>query len=408
VADERLATELRASIATADVPPDELAMLINNTFRHGRMLGGSREVLCGQSDEEVALRLVYAKSGRFSVVTEPALKDEDARTLIRLINVLECGGKPTVWRRVLFASLPVDGFFRYEDRWQIRPVPPDAPQPPVVRAPQPFLLEVKGTAVSESFVSAIRGEKLLSEVQLVLALVLHGGLAGGSTSAHHEWVIETSDANPPWRSLLGQVGYSLPTSPGPPNELSDVSDYKPLVEVPAARYFERFGISINQTLEIPDLLPPLLRAIDTAPPSVRERFFRASYWFSRSQPSWRVSRSLSYVSLINAIEVLTPAASADLCPTCGLNRAPGPTVRFRDFVERYAGSVPERKELYRLRSQLVHGDQLLISDGPMGMGFTPQLIEESSQYELASRTAQIVVIAWLLDAVASIGGVSDA
>jgi len=44
----------------------------------------------------------------------------------------------------------------------------------------------------------------------------------------------------------------------------------------------------------------------------------------------------------------------------------------------------------------------------MGMGFTPQLIEESSQYELASRTAQIVVIAWLLDAVASIGGVSDA
>jgi hypothetical protein len=97
-------------------------------------------------------------------------------------------------------------------------------------------------------------------------------------------------------------------------------------------------------------------------PAVRERFFRAAYCFSRSQPTWRTSRSLSYISLINAIEVLTPVCCQPL-PDLRTESGSWATARFRDIVERYAGDVPERKELYALRSRLVHGDQILISAG---------------------------------------------
>ncbi len=140
VATERIAAELRQLIESSQVPPDELATLISNTFTSGRMLPGSAEVLWGQSQEEVALRLVYSSSGRFAIVTEEALTDADASTLIDRINVLERGGEPAVWRTVLFAAVPVDGYWRYEDRWQIRPVPDDAPRPEFLMAPHPFIL----------------------------------------------------------------------------------------------------------------------------------------------------------------------------------------------------------------------------------------------------------------------------
>src|SRR5262245_2252557 len=110
------------------------------------------------------------------------------------------------------------------------------------------------------------------------------------------------------------------------------------------------------------------------------------------------AQSLSYISLINAIDVLAPSGLIDPCPTCVLNRAPGPTTRFRETVERYAGELPERKALYDLRSRLVHGDQILLGDRPSGWGFTPQQEEERSRHELASRVARVVIIAWLFAA----------
>lgn len=403
MAEERIAAELRQLIESTDVPPDELAELIGHVMRSGQIPTGSNEVLWGQLEDEVALRLVYPRSGRFSVILEPALRNEDARELIRLIHALESGGDPIVWRTVLFAAMPVDGFFRYNDRWQIRPVPSDAPRPPILMAPHPFLLEVKGMMVSEPFVRTIQAEKLVSEAQLLLALVLQGGVLTSTCSPRKQWVIDVSTigAGSPAKSVFGQVGYVLPSWPGPPDELSDVSDYKPLTEVPSGDYFRRSGIRPGDPLEIPDLLTPILQAIDALALDLRERFFRAAYWYSRSHPAWYVSRSLSYIALINAIEALTPRAIPDFCPTCRRDRAPGPTARFRDVVERYAGHIPNRGELYALRSKLVHGEQLLISDGPSSWDFTPQSSEESQRHEFVSQIAKIVLIKWLCDAIVS-------
>lgn len=293
------------------------------------------------------------------------------------------------------------GTFRYRDRWQIRPVPDDAPKPSFAMAPHPFVLEVKGSAVSEGFVRWLQGGKLLREAELVLSLVLHGGLAPDrSTSPSHEWVVlpgwEYSEDRPSPTSLLAQASYFMPTMPGRGDDFSDVAEVEPMRLVPDEEYFGRLGISVYQTLELPASLAALLDAVDALQPGDRDRFFRSAYWFSRAGGAWRLSQSLSYICLINAIEVLTPHGVEDRCSTCGLNRAPGPTARFRDFVERYAGDVPDRSRLYAIRSRLVHGDQILQSDQPSGFAFTPHLWEERERHDRAWRVAQTAVINWAI------------
>ena len=401
MASQHLTRELQRLTEEAQSAPDELSMMIQYCFPHGSIPPGTAEVHLADASEEVVLRPAFTRAGRFEAIPEPSLSDEDAQTLIKVIGELEGGRTPTVWRVVLFASLPVKGTFRYRDRWQIRPVPDDAPKPSFAMAPHPFVLEVKGSAVSEGFVRWLQGGKLLREAELVLSLVLHGGLAPDrSTSPSHEWVVlpgwEYSEDRPSPTSLLAQASYFMPTMPGRGDDFSDVAEVEPMRLVPDEEYFGRLGTSVYQTLELPASLAALLDAVDALQPGDRDRFFRSAYWFSRAGGAWRLSQSLSYICLINAIEVLTPHGVEDRCPTCGLNRAPGPTARFRDFVERYAGDVPDRSRLYAIRSRLVHGDQILQSDQPSGFAFTPHLWEERERHDRARRVAQTAVINWAI------------
>ena len=401
MASQRLTRELQRLVQEAQSAPDELSMVIQHCFPHGSIPPGTAEVHLADASEAVVLRLAFTRAGRFEAIPEPSLSEEDARTLIRVVGELEGGRTPAVWRVVLFASLPVEGAFRYRDRWQIRPVPRDAPEVPFVMAPHPFVLEAKGSAVSEGLVRWLQGGKLLREAELVLSLVLHGGLAPDrSTSPSHEWVVlpgwEYSEDHPSPTSVLAQASYFMPTMPGPGDDFSDVAEIEPIRFVPDGEYFGRLGISVNETLELPANLAALVDAVDALPAGDRDRFFRSAYWFSRAGGAWRLSQSLSYISLINSIEVLTPHGIEDRCPTCGLNRAPGPTARFRDFVERYAGDVPDRSRLYEIRSRLVHGDQILQSDQPSGFAFTPQLWEERERHERARRVAQAAIINWVI------------
>ena len=66
---------------------------------------------------------------------------------------------------------------------------------------------------------------------------------------------------------------------------------------------------------------------------------------------------------------------SDPCPKCGKDRAPGPTARFKAFVDPYAPgkhTAAERAEFYRLRSSLTHGHKLMRSDISRSTGKTMQ------------------------------------
>jgi hypothetical protein len=79
-----IADELCELIKTVDVAPDELSMVVANYFGRAWIPGG-REVFYGSEDEEVALRLTYARSGQLvAALAGPALTNQAAREAARL------------------------------------------------------------------------------------------------------------------------------------------------------------------------------------------------------------------------------------------------------------------------------------------------------------------------------------
>jgi hypothetical protein len=108
--------------------------------------------------------------------------------------------------------------------------------------------------------------------------------------------------------------------------------------------------------------------------------------------------SASFAALVSSIEALTVRGDTHkyVCPVCKKDtqhEVPGTTRRFMNLVEEYAGgeSVPsERGAIYQLRSDILHGSDLIQLDDSFAFHWDPVFHTESelhrSLWSLARRT----------------------
>jgi hypothetical protein len=103
--------------------------------------------------------------------------------------------------------------------------------------------------------------------------------------------------------------------------------------------------------------------------------------------------------MINAIETLFPEREGHTCPACErFHDSPGPTARFRAFVETYAAGeeFEARDAVYNLRSTLVHGLHGL--DTPRSWGaLEPGVEEHRSLHDAAVAVARTAIRKWFLE-----------
>src|SRR4029077_14955463 len=85
-----------------------------------------------------------------------------------------------VGRVVLFASVPVTGYFRYRDVFQWIPVPAEAPHPPFAMAEHPFLLEFHFRRSPNAGIRQLRRAVLERELELLTAGLLEFTIRGHS------------------------------------------------------------------------------------------------------------------------------------------------------------------------------------------------------------------------------------
>src|SRR6476659_4138693 len=121
---------LADELVIAAVNRDDLMTLIASYFSWVQWQGVSA-LIYRRETGEVAVTLTYRGNRLVDVEAGPGLSDETRERLRDDVAALTTAHETIVWRDVFFNILPVDGYWRYRDEWQIVPPPPQAPRPDV-------------------------------------------------------------------------------------------------------------------------------------------------------------------------------------------------------------------------------------------------------------------------------------
>lgn len=280
-----------------------------------------------------------------------------------IANVLTDQGT-TVGTTVAFASEEVQGWFRYQDRFQIAPKPAASPGPRNrIVDDQPLLLRVRYRKSGNFQVDSMRLRRATTLYARILGLLLVRRIKLASRYTQFAWAIDMSDpqnVTSQWR----QLGYILNRT-FQQDDFDRVDDHPSLPTLDASSYYRKSFHHSTFSLHIPHNLSQSLDVVMALTAEDRERFLTACEWYATY---WRVapqSSSAAYVALVTAIESLIAEAAAPHCETCGQPRY-RLGKRFQDFIRTHAPFAGQRsaevRRLYDVRSQLTHGLALMEDD----------------------------------------------
>jgi hypothetical protein len=382
-------TEIEAALGLGHVPDDDILTVLAGMFGVSTFQASSHTVTFSSWYERQrgSVTISFGERGQIAAIhgnisdeTLDALQT-DARAL------LEPAGEWNVLRSVMSSEHPLTNWWRDDDDWQIVPAT-DSQYPHVTN---PFILEYRVRRFSVKRVTLALAERRLWELRLTLGLLL-GMVITQTSESIYGW---DEDRKPASQSLRQEFTgtYTIFYSD------NDYEEPAPTSTVPIHAFSEPAAKT--------DVTPPaiLLRATENLgrlDPESREKFHAACYWLEIADQAWSTSKSLSFLSAINAIEALVSeaAAPAHRC-WCGTDHHPGLSAGFKRFVRKYAPPVRRKDidEMYKLRSKLVHGGALHELDIPSPWRSVVPVSAQGRHFNLhgvALRTARIAVREWLL------------
>jgi len=396
--------DLFARLRAADVDQAELEQLLFAHFNQSTGISPREIHYLRAQQDDVALVVRYDGDGELSAIEPgPALQIDDVTQLEEKVHrLLLKASTEGVGQMVLFAHLPTTGHFRYKDRLQILPMPPEAPRPPFVFGDHPLLVQFGVSDSEDAQINSIRRSRIGREIELLCVALTTAIWRSISCVVHHHWVITSGDDPQKWKSEFLQEGYTYKDANGKIEKFSNISDIPAITLAPTNEYYARYGILIGQVLDLPADFAALLDRFYACSREDRDRFLRASFWFAHAQRVFNISRSASFTALVSAMEALMPPpAEAEKCITCKRSLSNGPTAQFVDFVSRFAPEPTvtrsDRRKLYSLRSALSHGGSLLHSDRASWMGsMTGKRLDEWEDERAMWRIVRVTLVNWLI------------
>jgi hypothetical protein len=219
-------------------------------------------------------------------------------------------------------------------------------------------------------------------VSLALNVLLKGGVTIQPCRSRHLWAVRTDEhANEP--AVWVQEFYYANFGEAVSDTLSPATANR-IEEIAAADYYAVAGHD-GGPLRVPSDLDESLRCFQALSPECRAKFDIATFWLEAASRQWTIATSATFASLAIAVEALG-------------DRAQGASARFRDFLERYAPGASletRRKEMYALRSDILHGSGLFEMDRDSHMSWAPpEQVERDLLDELWALT-RVAVRNWL-------------
>lgn len=386
----------------ADLDQSDLRLLLQERIgRPGQYDGDSDVLHLPLAREKCRVSLTFEGAKIAAIEPGAAFDRQEWEQICAEIEGPILNGPRKVGREFSFSTFPVDGWWRgTRSGVQILPAPNSAPRGGG-GADEPFILEFP---IQEAGLWPITNQHRIREhrkLTRLLNLLLAGTTKFLPDRRKHFWACVQFGAEPEFKWV--QEWYYADLGEAVTNELSPPTGDK-LAELEPERYYEPIGID-GLGLRVPSDLDELICRYQNLPPTLQAKFDRATYWLSMARRQWEDSMSASYASLVSAAEALTEESTKHnlYCDQCKEDRShdvPGATEKFRAFFEKYApgaGLRERRSKMYRLRSKILHGSDLMQLDQDRAFGWDPPWWNEREMNMELWALMRIAARNWLMD-----------
>ena len=375
----------------------ELRWLLIDFFR-GALHDDTRApgVVFYPNTDRAAIKLIYKDRDLVRAIAGPSLTRDTLEELRRRVDseIISSAGRK-IGVEVLLSEKPVEGYFRHKDSFQFMPLPADAPRPDLslsgLYPRHPFLLEVSFEVSSNDVLSGLRKLWSYLKLELVLNALLDGSVSCTSTSTRrYRWVRSSDEQSKGGSaSVFVQEGYRCPGFPRERSEFSPAGSAPKLQKIEPSKYYQLIWAP-SMSLGLPSDFSIKIDSFYALARNERAAWLRACHWLRHSSVAVWDSRPAAFLALVTAVEALMARGDR------------GKRREFESFIDRYApgrGLQKDRARFYRIRSELVHGDDLRYEDGDGGMiSITPRISEGLREFEAMRGVAKSVIVNWLEDA----------
>jgi hypothetical protein len=425
-------TSLRDQLTQLDIL--DLRAVLSSVFHHAGYHGDRKVTYSSQVGP--ALSVVYLADGKkgrdpMGVVgelqAEPGLTEENVRQLQEQLAIVRDTSSDLLTSFFHFSYLPVTGWWRYRDQFQLLPPPSGAPLPSFVMADHPFLIEACYAAPDHHQARSNRRMRAMRQLRLLLPVLLRGPIYQPHTERPvKHWVLPMPTGELPVRTrertkhlsglparrrsrrsplvspqvpIYAQEYYEVVGRPLGGSRLSEVEGIPPMTVVDDHdAYYRASGISADDVLAVPAVLTQLFDNYFALSEDVAKRYLRACYWLNMGRFFHAYSFSASFFADVAAIEVMLPGGEGPHdCSGCGFPHYPSISKEFRAFVAEYVPDKPDRETFYDMRSKIAHGSSLLHSDMREELGgFYPGELEQYEQRSKLRQVSRVALMNWLL------------
>jgi hypothetical protein len=342
--------------------------------------------------------LVFDKAGTLDAIEPgPAFDAAQWEQIAEEIDSSLLAGPRKVGREFSFCGHRVVGSWRGpKSGVQIVPPPDDAPRAPVELAQHPFILEFPLTETRRWPVTNYRRKRDHRNLTLLLNVLLNTRMSLMTERAPHFWAV-LSNADGSHRTEWLQQSFFANLGPPVQDQLSPAAPTSIQTFNPE-QYADIIGID-GLPLRLPDNLDESICAYRALSRDNRAKFDRAAFWLDISRANWETSVSVTFAALVSAIEALTERGESHsfVCPVCkqkGTHEPMGATKRFLQFLKAHA-SKKQLGRMYGLRSDILHGTDLMLIDQGRDFGWGPPSSEEMDMVRELWSAATAAIRNWL-------------
>jgi hypothetical protein len=384
---------------------DELEMVFLSYFDRASFYENNEPHYFNQDEPDGGITIKYDKKGLIAeIIGGKNISEKVIREImIKIRNELIENQNPTVAREVCFCvGEEFTSFFKYNDIFQILPLPHDAPKiTNQTYGRQPVLLEYKYISSANHSISSWRKSSMSLKLVSVLHLLSDKRFYGPKRYTEQDWFIDFTDESKP-KSVFGQLGYLYSNDNFTKNEFSDISEFTVI----------HFGTEHSNRLTLHEDTKSLLNLLFNLEEKESGKFFKSCYWFYVASQTWLISHSLSYTAYTTCIESLVherekcecgsliQIESDETCEKCGCVKYKiGKSVD--NFLTVYAKeqyselSQKDKRLLWGIRNDISHGSKVFNKDlEPMSfLGY--QNNTESNSEKLISNLVSVSLRNWL-------------